>query len=197
MARVTTASLKSWAAYYGVAAQCAVQMGATTQAYDYAVRAARFADEVLARRRAWRVDAARWMGAAALVLLVVGRAEAQETHRIDWASSIALAAGQISDGVTTTAFVTGHGQAADHSGPCVEANPRFQPSAHQIARMWTAKAEVVSFSFAMNYFAERYARTHRGSHAAAVKWTSRGLNYFGAAIGAGAGIYNIAHCGLF
>lgn len=130
-----------------------------------------------------------------LVVLTAVSAQAQE-RRIDWPSSIALAVGQAIDGATTTAFLTGHGQSDSHAGPCVEGNQRFQPGQHQLASAWAAKASVVALGVVANVFAERYANSHPGKHGTFVRWFSRGVNYYGAGLGVGAGVFNLAHCGV-
>lgn len=121
-------------------------------------------------------------------------AHAQEPKRLDWPSIVAAAVGQLpGDGGTTVYFLTGHGQSTSHAGPCVEANPLFQPSGHQIASVVLTKTALVGGLIAFNYMAEHWRKPES---AQTVKWVSRGLNYFAAAEGFAATFHNIAHCGI-
>ena len=116
-------------------------------------------------------------------------AQDQNQKVLDWPSIIAAAVGQIpGDGGTTAYFLTGHGQSASHAGPCVEANPLFQPSNHQVAKIMVTKVALVGGLVVFNHFAERSTKT--------VRVTSRVLNYFAAGVGFGAAIHNISHCGI-
>lgn len=115
-------------------------------------------------------------------------------RRLDWPSITAAALGQIlGDGGTTAYFLTGHGQSASHPGPCVEANPLFQPSNHQVAKIMLTKVALVGGLVAFNYMAEHWRQPES---ATTVRWVSRGLNYFAAGEGVLATVHNISHCGI-
>lgn len=122
-----------------------------------------------------------------------GNSEAQRAA-LDWPSITAAAVGQVlGDGGTTVYFLTGHGQSASHPGPCVEANPLFQPSNHQIAKIMVTKAALIGGLVAFNYLAEHWRAPES---AKTVRWVSRGLNYFAAGEGFLATFHNIGHCGI-
>lgn len=130
---------------------------------------------------------------AVILTLVSLPAYAQEPKRLDWPSIVAAAVGQFGDAGTTVYFLTGHGQSASHPGPCVEANPLFQPSGHQIASVVLTKTALVGGLIAFNYMAEHWRKPES---AKTVRLTSRALNYFAAAEGFSATFHNISHCGI-
>ncbi len=131
-----------------------------------------------------------WWYLAILLALASPHLYAQEKQkRIDWPSVTAATILQLGDAITTTRFLTGHGQSVDHAGPCVEANPHFQPSANQLTYIWSAKLGLIGSLWAVNLLAEQH-------HNKAMKWISRGVNWEVAALGGYAMGHNLAHCGF-
>lgn len=126
-----------------------------------------------------------------LTLLFILFAAPASAQSLDWPSVIAAAAGQLGDATTTAYFLTGHGQSVDHVGPCVEVNAHFQPSDHQLAKVWATKIALVGGLVIFNYVIEHWKRDDR-----TLKVTSQGLNYFAAAIGAQATVHNVRQCGI-
>lgn len=120
--------------------------------------------------------------------IFVGVAHCQSRKTLDLPSLITATGAQLGDAITTQRFLSGHGQSASHPGPCVEANPRFQPSPHQMRNIWMVKSSLIGSLWSLNYLAEQHpSKTAR--------WISRGVNWYAASLGTYAVAHNLGHCG--
>lgn len=117
-----------------------------------------------------------------VVLLALALSAPVEAGALKWklAPYVALSSGQALDAASTLKFLQGT--------RCVEGNRHFgpRPSAKTIIG---AKVGVVAYASALVWLSDHY-RVPK-----AVRWTMKGVAYFGGVVGAKDGIRNLHYCG--